>query len=261
MTNPTMRAYLIVVALLVVAALAFLAGSKFSTASDQGGEGRSMLLLFIALGGFLICYLKYAETEDQNTELIKATADKSSPLILDELHNLKQELLRLADRQDETRTTATTGTVAASIDTNGAVAALAKDLGIREKETQRLHEMIVRRDHRNILARLATIRETAEFTRKINAEGKIGDKEAFGQLITEIEAALDDLGLEIMHIPVGSRIAELPNGSFTILSAVPAEGAEHAGTVKEALTEAVFLRDGNGKQVYIAPAKLRAYKL
>jgi hypothetical protein len=64
-----------------------------------------------------------------------------------------------------------------------------------------------------------------------------------------------------MHIPVGSRIAELPNGSFTILSAVPAEGAEHAGTVKEALTEAVFLRDGNGKQVYIAPAKLRAYKL
>jgi hypothetical protein len=261
MNHPTMRAYLIVVALLVVAALAFLAGSKYATASDQGGEGRSMVFLFIALGGFLICYLKYAETEDQNTELIKATADKNSPLILEELLKLKQELGRLANRKDEAPTSSPAGTDAASIDTNGAVAALAKDLGIREKETQRLHEMIVRRDHRNVLARLATIRETAEFTRKINAEGKIGDKDAFGQLVMEIEAALDDLGLEIMHIPVGSRIAELPYGSFTILSAVPTESAEQAGTVKEALTEAVFLRDGNGKQVYIAPAKLRAYKL
>jgi hypothetical protein len=250
-----MRTYFLIAALLVVAALAFLAGGKYA---ESGGQ-RSMLLLFIALGGFLLCYLKYAETEDQNAELIKASADRASPVILTEISQVRQELLRLSNRPSETPLIAAPANDSGNDD--GAVAALAKDLGIREKETQRLHDMLIRRDHRNALARLATIRETAEFTRRINEEGKIADKEALSQLIMEIEAAIDDLGLEIMHVATGTRISELANGSFTILSAVTAESPALAGTVKEAVTEAVFLRDENGKQVFIAPAKLRAYKL
>ncbi len=255
MRNPKMKTYLIIAALLVVAALAFLAGGKYA---ENGGQ-RSMLLLFIALGGFLLCYLKYAETEDQNAELIKASADRPSAVLLTEISQVRQELLRLSNRTQDIPLIAAPTNDSGNID--GAVAALAKDLGIREKETQRLHDMIIRRDHRNAVARLATIRETAEFTRKINEEGKIADREALSQLIMEIEAAIDDLGLEIMHVTAGTRISELPNGSFTILSAVTPDSADLAGTVKEAVTEAVFLRDENGKQVFIAPAKLRAYKL
>ena len=254
-----MRNYLIIVALLVVAALAFLAGLKYAAADGQGGEVRSMALMFVALGGCLLGYLKYAEIEDQNTELIKAGGNRSSPLLLTEIGAVKDELLRLGNRASEPAADA--ATPPASGDFNGAIAALAKDLGLREKETQRLHEVLIRRDHRNVLARLATIRETAEFTRKINAAGKIADKEALSQVIMEIEAALDDLGLEIMHISAGTRIADLPNGSFSILSATQAEAGEQPGTVKEAVTEAVFVRDADGKQVFIAPAKLRAYKL
>lgn len=259
MSHPKMRNYLIIVALLAIAALAFLAGLKYAAVSGQGGEVRSMALMFIALGGCLLGYLKYAEIEDQNIELIKASGDRSSPLLLTELGAVKDELLRLGNRTAEPAADA--ATPPASGDFNGAVAALAKDLGLREKETQRLHEVLIRRDHRNVLARLATIRETAEFTRKINAAGKIADKEALSQVIMEIEAALDDLGLEIMHVSAGTRIADLPNGSFSILSATQAEAGEQPGTVKEAVTEAVFLRDADGKQVFIAPAKLRAYKL
>jgi hypothetical protein len=259
MSHPKMRNYLIIVALLAIAALAFLAGLKYAAVSGQGGEVRSMALMFIALGGCLLGYLKYAEIEDQNIELIKASGDRSSPLLLTELGAVKDELLRLGNRTAEPA--ADSATPPASGDFNGAVAALAKDLGLREKETQRLHEVLIRRDHRNVLARLATIRETAEFTRKINAAGKIADKEALSQVIMEIEAALDDLGLEIMHVSAGTRIADLPNGSFSILSATQAEAGEQPGTVKEAVTEAVFLRDADGKQVFIAPAKLRAYKL
>jgi hypothetical protein len=254
-----MRKYLIIVALLVVAALAFLSGFKYAADGGQFGEDKSMTLMFIALGGFLLGYLKYAEIEDHNTELIKASEDQSSPSLLTELGAVKHELLRLANRTAEPSTSAVAPP--ASGDFNGAIAALAKDLGLREKETQRLHEVLIRRDHRNALARLATIRETAEFTRKINATGKIADKEALSQVIMEIEAALDDLGLEIMHVSAGTRIADLPNGSFSILSATQAEAGEQPGTVKEAVTEAVFLRDADGKQVFIAPAKLRAYKL
>lgn len=254
-----MRNYLIIVALLVVAALAFLAGLKYAVADGQGGNVRSMALMFVALGGCLLGYLKYAEIEDQNTELIKASGDRSAPLLLTELGAVKDELLRLGNRPAEPAPAL--AAPAASGDFNGALAALAKDLGLREKETQRLQDALVRRDHRNALARLATIRETAEFTRKINAAGKIADKEALSQVIMEIEAALDDLGLEVMHVAAGTRIADLPNGSFTILSATPPEAGEQPGTVKEAVTEAVFLRDADGKQVFIAPAKLRAYKL
>jgi hypothetical protein len=254
-----MRNYLIIVALLVVAALAFLAGLKYAVADGRGGDVRSMALMFVALGGCLLGYLKYAEIEDQNTELIKASGDRSAPLLLTELGAVKDELLRLGNRAAEP--VPALAAPAASGDLNGAVAALAKDLGIREKETQRLHDALIRRDHRNALARLATVRETAEFTRKINAAGKIADKEALSQVVMEIEAALDDLGLEIMHVAAGTRIADLPNGSFTILSATPPEAGELPGTVKEAVTEAIFLRDADGKQVFIAPAKLRAYKL
>lgn len=220
-----------------------------------------MALMFVALGGCLLGYLKYAEIEDQNTELIKASGDRSSPLLLTEIGAVKDELLRLGNRTAEPASAAAPAPAPASGDLNGAVAALAKDLGIREKETQRLHDALIRRDHRNALARLATVRETAEFTRKINAAGKIADKEALSQVVMEIEAALDDLGLEIMHVAAGTRIADLPNGSFTILSATPPEAGELPGTVKEAVTEAIFLRDADGKQVFIAPAKLRAYKL
>lgn len=262
MSHPKMRNYLIIVALLVVAALAFLAGLKYAVADGRGGDVRSMALMFVALGGCLLGYLKYAEIEDQNTELIKASGDRSAPLLLTELGAVKDELLRLGNRPAEPAPALTAPAASpASGDLNGAVAALAKDLGIREKETQRLHDALIRRDHRNALARLATVRETAEFTRKINAAGKIADKEALSQVVMEIEAALDDLGLEIMHVAAGTRIADLPNGSFTILSATPPEAGELPGTVKEAVTEAIFLRDADGKQVFIAPAKLRAYKL
>lgn len=256
-----MRNYLIIIALLVVAALAFLAGLKYAVADGQGGDVRSMVLMFVALGGCLLGYLKYADVEDQNTELIKASGDRSSPLLLTEIGAVKDELLRLGNRTAVPASADAPAPAPASGDFNGAIAALAKDLGLREKETQRLHEVLIRRDHRNALARLATIRETAEFTRKINSAGKIADKEALSQVIMEIEAALDDLGLEIMHVSAGTRIADLPNGSFSILSATQAEAGELPGTVKEAVTEAVFLRDADGKQVFIAPAKLRAYKL
>ena len=254
------RTLLTFLALLTVAALAFLAGLKFAANAngvDQDNSTRSMILLLVALGGFLICYLKLAETQDDNTKLRQVTAKPSShPELVAELGQVRQELLRLSHTQN-----LLPHSPPHPGDLTSAVAALAKDLGIREKETQRLQDIISRRDLRNALARLATIRETAEFTRRINADGKLEDKEALHQLIMEIEAAIGDLGMEILHIPVGARISELINGSFTILTALPPESPATAGTVKESLSDAVFIKDDSGKSVFIAPAKLRVFKL
>lgn len=258
------RTLLTFLSLLTVAALAFLAGLKYAAdpaAVDQVNSTRSLILLLVALGGFLFCYLKLSEAEDKNEALREVASRVSTEAgLAAELTQVRQEILKLGHTQN-LLPLAPAPAPAQSGDLNGAVAALAKDLGIREKETQRLQDIIARRDLRNALARLATIRETAEFTRRINAAGKLDDKEAVSQLIMEIEAALADLGLEVMHVAVGSRVSDLPNGSFNILSAVAAESPESAGTVKEAVTEAVFLRDDSGKQVFVAPAKLRVYKL
>jgi hypothetical protein len=254
------RTLLTFLALLSVTALAFLAGLKFASGggdADQGNATRSLILLLIALGGFLVGYLNLAKTQDDKDELQQAAARSAgNPELVAELSYVRQEILRLGNDQKLLPHAS-----AQSGDLNGAVAALAKDLGIREKETQRLQDIISRRDLRNALARLATIRETAEFTRKINAAGKLDDKEALNQLIMEIEAALADLGMEVLHVAVGTRIADLPNGSFTILTALPAESPATAGTVKESVSEAVFVKDENGKAVFIAPAKLRVFKL
>ena len=254
------RTLLTFAALLSVAALAFLAGLKFASTgndSDDVNSTRSLILLLIALGGFLLCYLKLAETEDENTELLQVAAKSASnPELVAELSQVRQEILRLGNTQH-----LLPHSPSQPGDLNAAVAALAKDLGIREKETQRLQDIISRRDLRNALARLATIRETAEFTRRINSAGKLDDKEALNQLIMEIEAAIADLGMEVLHIPVGARIADLANGSFTILTALAPESPTTAGTVKESVCDAVFIKDENGKAIFIAPAKLRVFKL
>jgi hypothetical protein len=258
--DPMIRTLLTFLALLSVSALAFLAGIKFAADAadpDQANATRSLILLLVALGGFLVCYLKLAETQDDNTELYQVAAQSASnPELVAELSQVRQEILRLGNTQH-----LLPHTPSHPGDLNAAVAALAKDLGIREKETQRLQDIISRRDLRNALARLATIRETAEFTRRINSAGKLDDREALNQLIMEIEAAIADLGMEVLHIPAGARIAELPNGSFTILTALPAESPTTAGTVKESLSDAIFIKDDSGKSVFIAPAKLRVFKL
>jgi len=142
-----------------------------------------------------------------------------------------------------------------------AVATLARDLSIREKETQKLHEIIVRKEQRRVLSRVCSIYETAEFTRRINAASKIDDKEALNQLLMEIESALADLSLEILDISVGAFVKDLLPGSFTIVSAEVSDTPSSAGKVKEIVSHAIYVKDGSGCLLFISPAKLKVYKL
>lgn len=149
----------------------------------------------------------------------------------------------------------------ASEDLKGAVSTLAQELGVREKESQRMLDLLIQKDHKRILARLASIRETAEFTRRIAANGKLDEKEALNQLTMEIEDAFNDLGLEILQISPGTKISELPAAGFTVVSAEEATDPTLAGTVKESLCDAIYIKDGDGRRAFIAPAKLKLYKL
>ena len=149
----------------------------------------------------------------------------------------------------------------ASEDLKGAVSTLAQELGVREKESQRMLDLLIQKDHKRILARLASIRETAEFTRRIVANGKLDEKDALNQLTLEIEDAFNDLGLEILQVATGTKISDLPAAGFTVVSAEEASDPILAGTVKESLCDAIYITDGEGRRAFIAPAKLKLYKL
>jgi len=149
----------------------------------------------------------------------------------------------------------------AAEDLKGAVSTLAQELGVREKESQRMLDLLIQKDHKRILARLASIRETAEFTRRIAANGKLDEKEALNQLTLEIEDAFNDLGLEILQVATGTKISDLPAAGFTVVSAEEASDPTLAGTVKESLCDAIYITDGEGRRAFIAPAKLKLYKL
>lgn len=213
--------------------------------------------MMAALCCFVLIYIGLADTQ------IKHDALKEKSAQTDELQKIASELSRLSESVGENKPSSprTTSTEADGAGLNEAVGVLTKDLASREKEAVRLMDIIKRKESRNALARIATIRETAEFTRRINAEGKLDDKEALRQLIQEIEAAMQDLGLEVLHIAPGTRVAELPNGCFSVLSATPADSADLAGTVRESLSDAVYVNDDAGRPVFISPAKLRVYKL
>lgn len=141
-----------------------------------------------------------------------------------------------------------------------AVETLAGELAAREKEAGRYQDLLVQRDQKRLLARLASIRETAEFMRRTVLAGKMEVPEALSQMMLELEAAIGDVGLEIHEVAPGTRISELPAAAFIALSAENAPAPSQAGTVKEALSDALFIRDAEGRRAYISPAKLKLYR-
>lgn len=156
---------------------------------------------------------------------------------------------------------AATGTATADdASLHRAVETLAGELAAREKEAGRYQDLLVQRDQKRVLARLASIRETAEFMRRAVMAGKMEVPEALNQMMLELEAAIGDVGLEIHEVAPGMRIAELPAAAFIALSAENAPDPSQAGTVKEALSDALFIRDTEGRRAYISPAKLKLYR-
>lgn len=252
------RSLLSLAGIVGAASLAYYLGTRSAAQTTSGITGSSghLAVMIAALCCFLFLYIGLADAQIKHDALQDKTAQsEQQPKFAAELDRLSEALASLKSSASPKLTTNDNASL------TEAVGVLAKDLAAREKESARLLDIIKRKESRNALARLATIRETAEFTRRINAAGKLDDKEALRQLIQEIDAAFEDLGLEILHIAPGSRVVELPSGSFSVVSSADAETSALAGTVKESLSDAVFLKDDGGKPVFISPAKLRVYRL
>ena len=108
--------------------------------------------------------------------------------------------------------------------------------------------------------RLATIQDTASFTLKLVAEGKLNEKDALEQIRMELSSAMGDLGLEEHRIKVGDKINNLPAGSFALVKVDPNPPPGLEGTVKEVLNDGLYAHDGT-KATFLIPSRIHAYKL
>jgi len=140
------------------------------------------------------------------------------------------------------------------------VGELARQLAIREREVTKLQDRLAAKENKRILLRLATIQDTASFTLKLVAEGKLTEKDALEQVRIEISSAMGDLGLEEYRINVGDKISALPTGSFALVKVDPNPPAGLEGTVKEVLNDGLYAHDGT-KATFLIPSRINAYKL
>ena len=94
-------------------------------------------------------------------------------------------------------------------------------------------------------------------------EIRLGVGANFGDvfILGDLESALADNNVLFEQFPVGTRLADLPSGSFTPVAYVDAPSPELAGTVKESKSAAYYILEADEKRRYIAPAKLVVYKV
>lgn len=142
-----------------------------------------------------------------------------------------------------------------------AIALLANDLAARERECKEYQSLLAQYHQRRTLSRVASMRETLKFLQRNISSGRLGEKEAFHQVTLEVESAISDLGMEIMEITPGTKITGLEAGSFTPISTEATVDPLCSGTVKSVHTEALFIKDAEGRKCIIAPAKLTIYRI
>lgn len=140
------------------------------------------------------------------------------------------------------------------------VGELARQLSNREREVVKLQERLAAKENKRLLVRLATIQDTASFTLKLVAEGKLNEKDALEQIRMELSSAMGDLGLEEHRIKVGDKINNLPAGSFALVKVDPNPPPGLEGTVKEVLNDGLYAHDGT-KATFLIPSRIHAYKL
>lgn len=142
-----------------------------------------------------------------------------------------------------------------------AVLELAKQLRSKEKELDQMHAKVSEREFRRSISRLASINETLCFTLKLLEENRLSPSDAVEQLRAEIASAVSDLGIDVYSITPGVAVSSLPQGSFVIIKALDNAPVGMAGTVKDVISQGLFVSDEKEKLHFISPSKITVYKL
>lgn len=135
-----------------------------------------------------------------------------------------------------------------------------KQISVRDTQIDILATNVNRANIQRNLVRLTQILEVARSLKARVADGRSDPKESFDFLVDDMDSALTDQGVEALEIELGSRVAELPAGTFAAISVVDAPEDSLRGTVKEVRSRCYFISEEGKKPRYIAPAKVILFR-
>ena len=143
---------------------------------------------------------------------------------------------------------------------SGALSEAMKEISKRDGSIDALTANVTRTNIQRILTRISQGLEVARSLQMRVADGKSTASESFEFILDDLNSGLSDHGVESLEIAAGTRVADLPAGSFTAISVVDAPEESLRGTVKEARSRSYFLAEEGKMPRYIAPAKVILYR-
>lgn len=143
---------------------------------------------------------------------------------------------------------------------SGALSEAMKEISRRDKTIDDLTSNVTRTNIQRNLARLTQILEVALSLKSRISSGKSDPVDSLDFLVDDMNAALTDQGVEFMEIIPGTKVSELPAGSFAAIAVVDAPEEPLKGTVKEVRSRCYFIPEEGKKPRYVAPAKVVLYR-
>jgi tetrahydromethanopterin S-methyltransferase subunit B len=143
---------------------------------------------------------------------------------------------------------------------SGALSEAMKEISRRDKTIDDLTSNVTRANIQRNLARLTQILEVALSLKSRISSGKSDPVDSLDFLVDDMNSALSDQGVEFMEIIPGTKVSELPAGSFAAIAVVDAPEEPLKGTVKEVRSRCYFIPEEGKKPRYVAPAKVVLYR-
>ena len=213
---------------------------KKSTVDDTARDISLMTISVILLVSVLILILlilNKSEAKKLKLEQFKNTIkkeEKGESEYIDQIITVNKLILNLVSELRVLQN------IKSDSNPNESIAALSKQLSFLEKESQKLCEIIIKKDQKSTLSRVCSAYETANFIRKSISAKKMSNQDSVEELLIEIDSLFNDVGLQIYTIEMGEKISKLPYGSFEILGAAEMPESQNLGGT------AIFFSEATG---------------
>ena len=143
---------------------------------------------------------------------------------------------------------------------SGALHEAIREISRRDTTINNLTASVSRSNIQKNLVRLTQTLDAARLLQARIADGKSNPAESLDFIIDDIKSSLTDHGVEFTEILPGTRVGNLPAGSFAAISVIDAPNESLKGTVKEVRSLCYFTNEDGKKPHYIAPAKVVLYR-
>jgi molecular chaperone GrpE (heat shock protein) len=208
-----------------------------------------------------VCHDPEPEEEEESLYSVLAAQNEAQKKIQAELAAIREDLKSVKSMSGPAARENVTNEAPEKLgELSGALSEAMKQISNRDSQIDVLAKNVNRANIQRNLVRLTQSLEVARSLKARVVAGTSDAKESFEFVVDDMDSALADQGVESMEIAVGTKVADLPAGSFAAISVVDAPEDSLRGTVKEARSRSYFIPEEGKKPRFIAPAKVILYR-